>query len=100
MPADAGGPWPRRPPVHLFSQRQRAEAAGADAGGRAATGAHPAAARRLLPPLTCAAARRLCSSLHCRTLTLRGELLGHKGWVTAIAAPLDPTSETLLSSSR
>ncbi|PRW20813.1 Receptor of activated kinase C component of 40S small ribosomal subunit isoform A [Chlorella sorokiniana] len=34
------------------------------------------------------------------TLTLRGELLGHKGWVTAIAAPLDPTSETLLSSSR
>ena len=35
-----------------------------------------------------------------RTLTLRGELIGHKGWVTAIAAPLDPTSETLLSSSR
>ncbi|KAK9816329.1 hypothetical protein WJX74_005914 [Apatococcus lobatus] len=34
------------------------------------------------------------------TLTLRGELRGHTGWVTSIAAPLDPNSDTLLSSSR
>jgi len=34
------------------------------------------------------------------TLTLRGTLEGHRGWVTSIAAPLDPASETLLSSSR
>ena len=34
------------------------------------------------------------------TLTLRGELTGHKGWVTAIAPPLDPSSDVLLSSSR
>jgi hypothetical protein len=34
------------------------------------------------------------------TLTLRGELKGHRGWVTAIAPPLDPTSDVLLSSSR
>ena len=34
------------------------------------------------------------------TLTLRGTLAGHKGWVTAIAPPLDPTSDVLLSSSR
>jgi hypothetical protein len=34
------------------------------------------------------------------TLSLRGELKGHRGWVTAIAPPLDPTSDVLLSSSR
>lgn len=34
------------------------------------------------------------------TLTLRGTLSGHKGWVTAIAPPLDPASDVLLSSSR
>lgn len=34
------------------------------------------------------------------TLTLRGELKGHRGWVTSIAPPLDPTSDVLLSSSR
>lgn len=56
--------------------------------------------RRSPPAAAAHVCRRPCSSLHCRTLTLRGELLGHKGWVTAIAAPLDPTSETLLSSSR
>jgi hypothetical protein len=34
------------------------------------------------------------------TLTLRGELKGHSGWVTGIAPPLDPASDVLLSSSR
>lgn len=34
------------------------------------------------------------------TLTLRGELKGHRGWVTAIAPPLDASSDVLLSSSR
>jgi guanine nucleotide-binding protein subunit beta-2-like 1 protein len=34
------------------------------------------------------------------TLTLRGTLKGHKGWVTAIASPLDPTSDVIVSSSR
>ena len=34
------------------------------------------------------------------TLTLRGELKGHRGWVTAIAPPLGPASDVLLSSSR
>jgi hypothetical protein len=34
------------------------------------------------------------------TLTLRGELKGHRGWVTAIAPPLDPSSDVLVSSSR
>jgi guanine nucleotide-binding protein subunit beta-2-like 1 protein len=34
------------------------------------------------------------------TLTLRGELTAHKGWVTAIAPPIDPNSDVLLSSSR
>jgi guanine nucleotide-binding protein subunit beta-2-like 1 protein len=34
------------------------------------------------------------------TLTLRGELKAHRGWVTAVAPPLDPSSDVLLSSSR
>ena len=34
------------------------------------------------------------------TLTLRGELKAHRGWVTAIAPPLDPNSDVLLTSSR
>lgn len=34
------------------------------------------------------------------TLTLRGELKGHRGWVTAVAPPLDAASDVLLSSSR
>lgn len=34
------------------------------------------------------------------SLTLRGELRGHKGWVTAIAPPLDPESDLLVTSSR
>lgn len=34
------------------------------------------------------------------TLTHRATLKGHAGWVTAIATPLDPTSNTLLSASR
>ena len=33
------------------------------------------------------------------TLTLRGQLKGHSGWVTSIATPLD-NSDMLLSSSR
>ncbi len=34
------------------------------------------------------------------TLTLRGTLKGHTNWVTAIATPLDPASNTILSASR
>ncbi|KAL6769158.1 RACK1 [Auxenochlorella protothecoides x Auxenochlorella symbiontica] len=34
------------------------------------------------------------------SLTLRGELHGHRGWVTAIAPPLDPNSDLLVTSSR
>lgn len=34
------------------------------------------------------------------TLTLRATLKAHAGWVTAIATPLDPTSNVLLSASR
>lgn len=34
------------------------------------------------------------------TMTLRATLKGHSGWVTAIATPLDPASNTLLSASR
>lgn len=34
------------------------------------------------------------------TLTLRATLKGHVNWVTSIATPLDPSSNTLLSSSR
>ena len=34
------------------------------------------------------------------TLSYRGALKGHAGWVTSLACPLDPTSNTLLSSSR
>jgi guanine nucleotide-binding protein subunit beta-2-like 1 protein len=34
------------------------------------------------------------------TLTLRDTLKGHSGWVTAIATPLDPASNMLLSASR
>lgn len=34
------------------------------------------------------------------TLSQAGELRGHSGWVTSIAAPLDPNSDVLLSSSR
>jgi len=34
------------------------------------------------------------------TLSLRGTLEGHAGWVTAIAAPLDPASDVLISASR
>jgi guanine nucleotide-binding protein subunit beta-2-like 1 protein len=34
------------------------------------------------------------------TLALRGTLKGHSGWVTAIATPLDPNSDVILSSSR
>ena len=31
---------------------------------------------------------------------LRGELVGHAGWVTSISTPLDPNSDIILSSSR
>lgn len=34
------------------------------------------------------------------TLVHRATLKGHTGWVTAIAAPLDPAADTLLSASR
>jgi len=34
------------------------------------------------------------------SLVLRGTLKGHAGWVTAIAAPLDPASNLLLAASR
>lgn len=34
------------------------------------------------------------------TLSLRGTLEGHSGWVTAIATPLDPASDVVLSASR
>lgn len=34
------------------------------------------------------------------TLYHRGTLEGHTGWVTSIATPLDPNSDTILSSSR
>lgn len=33
-------------------------------------------------------------------LALRGTLVGHAGWVTSIATPLDPNSDTVLSASR
>ena len=33
-------------------------------------------------------------------LTIRGTLVGHAGWVTSIATPLDPNSDTVLTSSR
>lgn len=34
------------------------------------------------------------------SLVLRGTLEGHSDWVTSIATPLDPNSETILSGSR
>lgn len=34
------------------------------------------------------------------SLSLRGQLEGHSGWVTSIATPLDPNSDTVLSASR
>lgn len=34
------------------------------------------------------------------TLTFRGSLKGHQGWVTAIATPIDPNSDIILSASR
>ena len=34
------------------------------------------------------------------SLSLRGTLEGHKDWVTSIATPLDPNSDTILSASR
>jgi guanine nucleotide-binding protein subunit beta-2-like 1 protein len=34
------------------------------------------------------------------TLSFRGSLKGHAGWVTAIATPLDPNSDIVLSASR
>ncbi|KAI8469733.1 MAG: WD40-repeat-containing domain protein [Monoraphidium minutum] len=34
------------------------------------------------------------------TLTHRASLKGHRGWVTAIATPLDPNADVILSSSR
>lgn len=34
------------------------------------------------------------------TLALRGILEGHTDWVTSIATPLDPNSDTILSGSR
>lgn len=34
------------------------------------------------------------------SLSLRGSLEGHSGWVTSIATPLDPNSDTVLSASR
>jgi guanine nucleotide-binding protein subunit beta-2-like 1 protein len=34
------------------------------------------------------------------SLTLRATLKGHAGWVTAIATPLDPASDVLLTASR
>lgn len=34
------------------------------------------------------------------TLNFRGSLKGHQGWVTAIATPLDPASDIVLSASR
>lgn len=42
----------------------------------------------------------LLNIIMAETLTLRGTLTGHSGWVTAIAPPLDPTSDVLLSASR
>ncbi len=33
-------------------------------------------------------------------LVLRGTLEGHAGWVTSIATPIDPNSDTVLSASR
>ncbi len=103
MPADAGHPGLAGRRRSQSDSRSLAVAAGADAGARAATCCTRRCRRRLaLPPplLLTSVAARLRYRLLYRTLTLRGELLGHKGWVTAIAAPLDPTSETLLSSSR
>jgi guanine nucleotide-binding protein subunit beta-2-like 1 protein len=34
------------------------------------------------------------------TLALRGELKGHRDWVTSIATPIDPNQDVILSSSR
>ena len=34
------------------------------------------------------------------SLSLRGTLEGHAGWVTSITTPLDPNSDIILSSSR
>lgn len=34
------------------------------------------------------------------SLTLRGELRGHTGWVTSIATPLEQDSDLLVTSSR
>lgn len=34
------------------------------------------------------------------SLSLRGTLEGHRDWVTSIATPLDPNSDTILSASR
>ncbi len=54
------------------------------------------------PPLLTAArvALKLPPDSMAETLSLRGELQGHTGWVTSIATPLDPNSDTVLSSSR
>ena len=34
------------------------------------------------------------------TLSLRGTLEGHSGWVTSIATPIDPNSDMIVSASR
>jgi guanine nucleotide-binding protein subunit beta-2-like 1 protein len=34
------------------------------------------------------------------TLSLRGTLEGHAGWVTSIATPIDPNSDMIVSASR
>ena len=56
----------------------------------------------LLPPAV--AAFYLCPALAVHASSVSFSLLlcpaGHKGWVTSIAAPLDPSADVLLSSSR
>ena len=58
----------------------------------------------LLPLRRCLTAARVAlkppPDSMAETLSLRGELQGHTGWVTSIATPLDPNSDTVLSSSR
>lgn len=44
--------------------------------------------------------RRARAGTMAETLTHRATLKGHRGWVTAIATPLDPTADILLSASR
>jgi hypothetical protein len=44
--------------------------------------------------------KRFKSGNMAETLNFRGSLKGHQGWVTAIATPLDPASDIVLSASR